>query len=216
MGREVVCKAVIDGAAAEGRALLETDEVLFRGTPRLRLKFAAITTIQVTGGTLVLRHIDGEARLSLGAKEATRWAAFIRKPPELLTKLGIGAATKVAVLGVPDAEFDAAVGAVARVRRDRRTKGLDLVLVGAEARGGLHGLKDLERLIHPAGGIWVVYPKGRTEIREADVLAAGRAAGWKDAKVCRFSATHTALKFVIPLSARPPAPAPARRVTRRA
>ena len=52
------------------------------------------------------------------------------------------------------------------------------------------------------GHIWVVAPKGRQDIREADVLAAGRAAGLKDTKVARFSDTHTAHRFTIPLESR--------------
>jgi hypothetical protein len=48
----------------------------------------------------------------------------------------------------------------------------------------------------------VVRPKGRTEITEDDVMKAGKAAGLVDVKVVRFSETHTAEKFVIPLSRR--------------
>jgi hypothetical protein len=44
-----------------------------------------------------------------------------------------------------------------------------------------------------------VYPKGVKEIREVEVIEAGRAAGLKDIKVCAFSATHTGLKFVFPV-----------------
>jgi hypothetical protein len=46
-------------------------------------------------------------------------------------------------------------------------------------------------------GLWVVYPKGKKALTEADVLGAGRKAGLKDVKVVGFSATHTALKFVV-------------------
>jgi hypothetical protein len=35
-----------------------------------------------------------------------------------------------------------------------------------------------------------------------DVIAAGKAADLVDNKVCRFSDTHTALRFVIPLARR--------------
>jgi hypothetical protein len=42
---------------------------------------------------------------------------------------------------------------------------------------------------------WVVYPKGRKDIREADVLGAGRATGMKDVKVARFSDTQTIKQF---------------------
>jgi len=50
--------------------------------------------------------------------------------------------------------------------------------------------------------LWVVYPKGRKEVTEDDVLGAGRKAGLKDVKVVGFSATHTALKFVVPVGKR--------------
>ena len=48
----------------------------------------------------------------------------------------------------------------------------------------------------------MVYPKGQKHITENDILAAGRKSGLKDVKVVAFSATHTALKFVIPVSNR--------------
>ena len=54
----------------------------------------------------------------------------------------------------------------------------------------------------PDGGVWIVYPKGRKDIREADVMAAGRDLGLKDNKTCRFSDTHTGLRFVIPVAER--------------
>ncbi|MGA8767000.1 MAG: hypothetical protein WB559_08275 [Candidatus Acidiferrales bacterium] len=44
--------------------------------------------------------------------------------------------------------------------------------------------------------------KGQKHIREADVIAAGKSVGLTDNKVCRFSDTHTALRFVIPLARR--------------
>ena len=54
----------------------------------------------------------------------------------------------------------------------------------------------------PAAGLWVVYPKGRKDITQAQVMAAGLAAGLVDNKVCSFSETHTALRFVIRLKDR--------------
>lgn len=63
-------------------------------------------------------------------------------------------------------------------------------------------VKSLAEKIRRNGVIWVVYPTGRTHIREVEVIAAGKAAGFVDNKVCRFSETHTALRFVIPLAKR--------------
>ena len=50
--------------------------------------------------------------------------------------------------------------------------------------------------------MWVVAPRGSADVREADVLAAGKAAGLVDVKVVRFSPTRTAHKFVIPVNHR--------------
>jgi hypothetical protein len=47
-----------------------------------------------------------------------------------------------------------------------------------------------------------VYRKGQKSITETDVRSAGLQAGLVDIKVVSFSATHTALKFVVPKSKR--------------
>ena len=79
---------------------------------------------------------------------------------------------------------------------------LDIIFFGAAQKNVLARLVLLRKSIAKNGAIWVVYPKGRQEIREADVIAAGKGAGMVDNKVCSFSNTHTALRFVIPLSQR--------------
>jgi hypothetical protein len=53
-----------------------------------------------------------------------------------------------------------------------------------------------------AAGLWLVYPKGKKEVTEKDVIGAGRKTGLKDVKVVGFSPTHTALKFILPLAKR--------------
>jgi hypothetical protein len=78
----------------------------------------------------------------------------------------------------------------------------DLIFYGAAALADLDGIGALASGLPPQGALWVVYPKGRKDIRESDVLGAGRAAGLHDVKVARFSDTHTALKFVIPVQRR--------------
>jgi hypothetical protein len=57
--------------------------------------------------------------------------------------------------------------------------------------------------LKPNGALWIIRPKGRPEISERAAMAAGKAAGLVDVKVVGFSQTHTAEKFVIPVSARP-------------
>jgi hypothetical protein len=80
---------------------------------------------------------------------------------------------------------------------------LDFVFYAANDAASLTALKSLKSRLQPAGAIWVVSLKGKSAtIKDTDVMKAARAAGLVDVKVCSFSATHTALKLVIPKSRR--------------
>jgi hypothetical protein len=121
----------------------------------------------------------------------------------LIDKLGVKPGQRIAVLGVEDTEFLRDLAAsVPEYSRGNRISNADLIFFSAEAREDLSQLKSLSRLISKSGGIWVVYPRGQKHIREIDVINAGKSAGLTDNKVCRFSGTHTALRFVIPLAKR--------------
>lgn len=121
----------------------------------------------------------------------------------LIDKLGVKPGQRVAVLGVEGAEFlTDLTSRVPEYWRGERITDADLIFFSAEAMGDLARLKSLSKSICQNGAIWVVYPKGQTHIREVDVINAGKAAGLTDNKVCRFSDTHTALRFVIPLARR--------------
>ncbi len=121
----------------------------------------------------------------------------------LIDKLGVKPEQKIAVLGVESAEFLTDLEArVPEYSRGKRLNGADLVFFSAEAVVDLAQLGSLGRSIQKNGAIWVVYPKGQRQIREIDVITAGKAAGLTDNKVCSFSATQTALRFCIPVAKR--------------
>ncbi len=196
MGLEADCTATHGGRKSEGRAYLESDNLLFRGAFRLAIPFTGMTAVRVRGGRLTVQFSGGTATLALGARART-WAERILHPKSLLDKLGVKPGDKVAVVGIKDADFLDQLRARTDVR-GRVTTGHDAILVQADRRSVLSRLDLLRRALAPAGGVWVVAPKGVQEITEADVLAGGRKAGLVDVKVVRFSDTHTAHKFVIP------------------
>lgn len=140
----------------------------------------------------------------------TRESKLRQRPPErdyshrlLVDRLGVKAGQHVAVLGVESAEFLTDLTArVPEYSRGKRIADADLIFFSAEARGDLSRMASLTRSIQRNGAIWVVYPKGQPHIREIDVFQAGKAAGLTDNKVCTFSPTHTALRFVIPIAKR--------------
>ena len=121
----------------------------------------------------------------------------------LLDKLGVKLGQRVAVLGVEDAAFLKDLAArVPDFSRHASVGDADLIFFGAEDVKELARLKTLARAIQKTGAIWVITPKGRKDIRDVKVIAAGKAAGLVDNKVVGFSATHTSLRFVIPLANR--------------
>jgi hypothetical protein len=121
----------------------------------------------------------------------------------LLDKLAIRPGQRVAVLGIEDGAFLGDLAArVSDLSREVHNRGADMIFFGVEDVKKLARLKTLARAIQKNGAIWVVYPKGRKDIRELDVINSGKAAGLTDNKVCGFSSTHTALRFVIPLANR--------------
>lgn len=93
---------------------------------------------------------------------------------------------------------------VATLSIGRVIKGSDAVFLGARSETDLTVLEKLKAMIKPEGAVWVIRPKGRPEISERAVMAAGKAAGLVDDKVVGFSPTHTAEKFVIPVAQRKP------------
>jgi len=202
MGQEADVRACIEDRIERGKALLETDYLLFRGDTRLKIFFKDIETLKARDGWLQVKHTGGTARFELGPY-AEKWAEKIRSPRSLLDKLGVKPDSRVAVIGVTDESFLAQLRErIGKTPEEEKPRDCDFIFYAAEKKAGLARLKALAQLLKKTGAVWVVYPKGQKQITENDVLAAGQPAGLVDVKVCSFSATHTALKFVIPLSRR--------------
>jgi hypothetical protein len=202
LGQEAICTVTVGRRRVEGKALLETNEIIFR-SPDLRLKipFASIKKLDATNGKLAVTHADGVASFALGAA-AAKWADKIRNPKSLLDKLGVKPEHRVVVIGVHDAGFLADLKARVPKIATRPGRDADVIMFGAESVDELARLGVLRGAIKPNGMIWTVTPKGKGGIKDTDVMAAGKSAGLVDVKVAAFSATHSAAKFVIPKAQR--------------
>jgi len=202
VGQEVKTTLRFDGRIVEVQALLETDSLIFRGGVTMTLKFAEIMGVESSGGFLDLRTQRGLLMLELGPK-ADSWAEKIKNPKALVEKLGVDATKKVAVVGKLDADVRAEIdGTGAKVAKSARGKDFDIVFVAAKEKKDLEKLPSVKEMIKDDGAIWIVYPKGKEELRERDVIIAGRTLNLTDNKVAKVSEELTAMKFVIPASAR--------------
>lgn len=199
MGNEIVCRASLGAQTSEGKALLESDHLLFRGEFRCKVFFRDLAKVSADRGTLSLFGPEGELRLELG-KKATVWSEKILHPKSRAEKLGLKAGTQVLVINLPDPEFQAELAKSAvEITAARSKSQSDLVFFGVEDAPELAKIPGLVPRFKERGALWIVYPKGQSRISESAVIQAGRAAGLKDVKVVSFSSTQTALKFVRPL-----------------
>ena len=203
MGSEAVCLVRYGDRASEGKALLETAEILFRGDFRLKIQFRDISALDDADGNLSVTFSDGTAVFELG-KEASKWASKIRNPRGLMDKLGVKAGSRVTVCGVKDESFLAELrDRAAAVDEKALLPEADFVFYEADEIDDLGRLPEIRDSIGKKGAVWVVSPKGKSALlKDVDVMAAAREAGLVDTKVVSFSDTHTALKLVIPVSKR--------------
>jgi hypothetical protein len=202
MGKEMVCTVRFDGKSSAGKALLETTETVFRGDFRLKIPHASVKSAVTRDGALHLKWAQQSAIFELG-EQAEKWAQKILNPKSTWDKLGIRPGLTVSSIAVPDSQFVKDLGASAETFSDAQpVKQSDLILLGMANTDQLADVRKLVPYLALAGALWIVYPKGRQEITEGQVLAAGRAAGLVDVKVVGFSPTHTALKFVRPKGSR--------------
>jgi hypothetical protein len=186
MGQEIKCRVDFAGESSDGKALLETSEIIFRGAFILKIPFQAITALDASKGRLSVNYPDGPAVFHIG-KAAEKWVEKIRNPPSRLDKLGVKPGTRVHLIGRHDEDFRRELTQRGAVSSSKKP---DLVFLSVKERDQLVELAYLKE-----APVWIIYPKGIQTITEGQVIAAGRAVGFMDVKVCGFSATHTALKF---------------------
>jgi hypothetical protein len=210
VGNEATCVVTFGKQKARGKALLETSELIFRsedGAMRLKVAFADITSASAAAGQLRVEGPDGLAVFALGAN-AAKWCEKILHPKTRMEKLGIKRDAAVALVGKFDDGFLTELRSrtknvsSGKIAGDALAADAEWIFFAADSSKDLSPVAKLAKTLKGAAALWIVYPKGQKQIRENDVVSAGRKSGLKDVKVVGFSPTHTALKFVIPVEKR--------------
>jgi len=193
MGKEAkgVWGQLSDGEGP-GKLLWEPPKLIFRGAFQGTYQGHALRGLKTDGDDLVLS--DG-TRFTLEPGHAAKWLHAIQNPPGRLDKLGVKAGQTVVVQALDDPEFLDELST--RVEPVEAWEGIDLLFLGVEDLADFDQLEDLIGGLGPKGAIWIVAQKGKgAPLKDTEILAAVREQGLVDTKVCAFSKTHTALRFV--------------------
>ncbi len=197
MGQEAACTLTLGNRVLEGKALLETDELIFKGDERLKFTLSEMTSVAAKNGELTINHPGGTVVFVIGPA-AEKWAHKILNPKSLLDKLGVKPGMRVCVIAVDDDAFLTDLRArIVGVSEREPLPESDTIFIGVAGPDDLLQLASLKSSIKRDGAIWAVFRKGQKQFNENVVLRGGLAAGLVDVKVVRFSDTHTASKFVI-------------------
>ena len=125
----------------------------------------------------------------LGTDAAATWN--FERPDELV----IGRGRETQIIRRTDNER----GAIVKTGGNKR---MDMIFALFRHRHDLRRLRSLVGRLKPAGVLWTLRPKGSPELKEAEMMQAGKDAGLVDVKVVSFSDELTAEKFVIPVADR--------------
>lgn len=160
--------------------------------------------VRVRDRALRFRSAEGPIALELGAKEAERWANDILHPKSRLEKLGVKRDARVAAIGISDKRFLGELAEALDLPPVSAARGrYDLIFRELVAERDLGQIAKLRTHLEPDGALWLIYVKGKdAPLTERAVRAAFLAEKLVDTKVVSFSATHTAVKLVIPRPAR--------------
>src|SRR5208283_1420629 len=104
MGRELLCTVRSGGKTGSGKALLETNEIIFRGDFRLKIPFASLKAVVARDGELRLKWPEGSVVLELG-EQAEKWAHKILHPKSTSEKLGIKPELVISAVAMGDNGF---------------------------------------------------------------------------------------------------------------
>ncbi len=203
MGNEVKGTVRAGKERHQGKILLETSEIIFRGAEfRLKIPFKEMSDVSASKGELLVKTKNGTTVFEVGSP-AEKWREKILHPKTRPQKLGVKPRTRIGLAGEFDADFLQELKASkAAILGEASADSPEITFLAVQAKGSLPAIARQAKKLGGAQSLWVVYPKGKKEITEIDVINAGRKTGLKDVKVVGFSATHTALKFVLPLEER--------------
>lgn len=203
MGSEATTTITIGSKKFEGTATLETNEIIIRSGTRMIFPLKEMKSLKVQAGSLLFSFEGKTISISLG-KKAEKWLEKIKNPKSVLDKLGVKQDSRVSIVNINDGKFiDEVKKKTSDVTVGKVNKDSDLIFYEANTEKEVAQLTSLKKYIKPNGGIWVVSLKGKAAtIKDAEVIKIGKQCGLVDNKVVGFSETHTALKFVIPVSRR--------------
>lgn len=197
MGKEMKAAVTVGTKKAQCNVLLEGTEIVIRGEVKRKVPRERMKGLAAAGG--VLSFVDGgdRVKIELGEKAAGAWLHAIENPRSRVEKLGVKAGMKVCVLGDAGGDAVAEVEAATGTKASRRlVKSADVVLLVVREVDELERLEVAKGSLATGGVVWVLWPKGRKDLRHEEVVASAKRLGLSQTKSVGFSEELSGLRLV--------------------
>src|SRR5258705_5869114 len=142
----------------EGKILLETSELIFRGTDyRLKISFGEMRDVQAKNGELRIATNDDVLTFEVGAA-AEKWREKILRPKTRVQKLGVKEGTKVRLLGEFPSDFvNELKAARAEIIQAGGSADADHNFFAAAGETSQAAIAKYAKKLKGAEALWVVY-----------------------------------------------------------
>lgn len=183
----------------EGKILLEGEYIIFRGDKKEKIAIKNLIGVESKDDILILNLPKQVLKVQLDGP-AEKWPKKILNPTSRLDKLGVKKHDIVRLIGDFESDFlgefkAQEVTVLLRNAGKKENATATLILLRVEQIDDLKKLSDVSKTEPTHPPIWIVYPKGKSDVTQSDVMETGRSLGLKDTKVMSFSAEFTALRF---------------------
>lgn len=197
MAMESACKLQVGKDRYDGQVRMEADHIDFAGATKFRFRLAEIANPRREEDSLRFSFHGNPVTISLGnLRSAESWIDYMLHPQTLADKLGVCDGNTIRVLNLDDSELMNSL-------ENKNTKIIsgsggrcDMVMLGVERAAELRQIESLTADLRQDGAIWIILPKSVRTVTKANVFAAAREAGMKQAEVIDFSENRAAYKIV--------------------
>ena len=193
MGLELKTTVKTGGNTYEGMLHLDSKELTFRSKDFRYVGEIAKLKAKTNGDELVVTSERPQLRFAIGAK-VSRWLDKIENPPSRLTKLGVKDGFRCWVsTGFTKAFAQELRDGGSSVCRD--ISACDLAFWKVTNREQLEEFALIAEQLPSSINLWIVWPKGVSEVGQTDVMNAAKSYGYGPSKTAAFDDAHSSMRF---------------------
>lgn len=196
MGLEANVVATYVRKSYEGKLHVDSKCISFRAKD-FKWEAALGESIKAEADDGVLKIVSDRRKISFTIGDsASKWVDKVLNPPSRMKKFGVKEMHRVWVSKGFDKSFKDEIKSVG-AKITRIIDNCDLAICIIKHRGMLPELDEYVEQLPEKKNIWVVWPKGSSDVGQTDVMQHAKSLGMGPSKTAAFDGNHSSMRFAI-------------------